>query len=215
VFLQKTLAKSPRLEAWMELLQLATGLVLLVFLQFHLFALSTIILGPAAFNRDAAAMDEYYFAYVGIPLVILAILVHGLIALRKAPWKFQEMRIFYQHSRRLAHLDTWAWLVQIVTGMLVLILAVIHVAQVLQTWPIQAATSIARIQGGCFYHFVVLLLAAEIHAMVGLYRILVKWSWIHRQKFTPYLVYATIFFVALGFVSLLFFYFRSIPKGIS
>ena len=28
--------------------------------------------------------------------------------------------------------------------------------------------------------------------MVGLYRILVKWSWIHRKKFTSYLVYATI-----------------------
>ena len=53
---------------------------------------------------------------MGIPLVILAIVVHGLVAMRKAPWQFQEARVFLQHSQRLAHLDTWAWLVQIITG---------------------------------------------------------------------------------------------------
>ncbi len=199
----------------MELFELGTGLLLLTFVQFHLLAVSSIIFGAAAFNRDSARMDEYYISYVGIPIVILAILAHGLLAMRKAPWKFQEMRVFLQHSRRLAHLDTWAWGVQIVTGLIVLVLAMIHIAQVLHTWPIEAATSVARIQGGCFSHFVVLLLTAEIHAMVGLYRILVKWSWIHRRKFTQFLVYATIGFVGLGFLTLIFFYFRSIPKGLS
>jgi len=199
----------------MELFELGTGLLLLGFLQFHLLAVSSIIFGAAAFNRDSVRMDEYYISYVGIPLVILAILAHGLLAMRKAPWKFQEMRVFLQHSRRLAHLDTWAWGVQIVTGLIILVLAAIHIAQVLHTWPIEAASSAARIQGGCFSHFVLLLLAAEIHAMVGLYRILVKWGWFHRKKFTPYLVYATIGFVGLGFVTLLFFYFRQIAKGLS
>jgi fumarate reductase subunit C len=215
VILQKLLAKSPRLEARMELLELATGLLLLGFLQFHMFAVSSIILGVDAFNRDAARMDEYYLSYVGIPIIILAILVHGLVALRKAPWRFQETRVFLQHSRRLAHLDTWAWGVQILTGLIVLVLACIHIWSVLITWPISAATSAARIQGGYFSNFVLLILAAEIHAMIGLYRILVKWSWIHRRKFTAYLVYATIGFVGLGFLTLLVFYIRNIPKGLS
>jgi fumarate reductase subunit C len=199
----------------MELFELGTGLLLLGFLQFHLLAVSSIIFGAAAFNRDSARMDEYYISYVGIPLVILAILAHGLLAMRKAPWKFQEMRVYLQHSRRLAHLDTWAWGVQIVTGLIILVLAAIHVWSVLLTWPIEAASSAARIQGGYFSSFVLLLLTAEIHAMVGLYRILVKWGWFHRKKFTPYLVYATIGFVGLGFITLLFFYFRHIAKGLS
>jgi fumarate reductase subunit C len=215
VILQKLLAKSPRLEARLELLELATGLLLLGFLQFHLFAVSSIILGVDAFNRDSARMDEYYLSYVGIPIIILAIIVHGLVALRKAPWRFQEMRVFLQHSRRLAHLDTWAWGVQILTGLIVLVLASIHIWSVLITWPISAAASAARIQGGYFSNFVLLILAAEIHAMIGLYRILVKWSWVHRRKFTAYLVYATIGFVGLGFLTLLVFYFRNIPKGLS
>ncbi len=194
----------------MELVQLASGLFLLGFLQFHLFAVSTIILGPAAFNADSAWLDEYYLSYLGIPLVILAIFVHGLVALRKAPWKFQEMQTYLQHSRRLAHLDTWAWLVQILTGMAVLVLAAIHIWSTLLTWPIEAAKSITRVQSGYFSLLLALLLVAEIHAMVGLYRILVKWSWIHRRKFTSYLVYATIFFVVLGVIALLVFFFRKV-----
>jgi fumarate reductase subunit C len=197
----------------MELLELATGLFLFIFLQFHLLAVSSIILGPDTFNRDSARLDEYYLSYVGIPLVVLAVLVHGLVALRKAPWKFKEARVFIQHSRRLAHLDTWAWLVQIITGMLVLVLAAIHIWSVMLTWPIQAASSAARVQGGYFSFFVLLLLVAEIHAMVGLYRILVKWSWFNRHRFTPYLVYSTLFLVGLGFVALLVFYFRHIATG--
>ncbi len=215
MILQKILAKSPRLEAWMELVELATGLFLFIFLQFHLLAVSSILLGAAAFNRDSARMDEYYLSYVGIPLVILAILVHGLVALRKAPWKFQEMRVFLQHSQRLAHLDTWAWLVQIITGMLILVLATAHIWTVLLNWPIEAARSAARIQGGYFSFFLLLLLTAEIHAMVGLYRILVKWGWFHRKKFTSYLVYSTIFLVGLGFITLLAFYFLSFDKGLT
>jgi len=215
VILQKLLAKSPKLEARMELLELTTGLILLGFIQFHLFAVSSIILGVDAFNRDSARMDEYYISYVGIALVILAIMVHGLLAMRKAPWKFQEMRVFVQHSRRLAHLDTWAWGVQILTGLIILVLASTHIWSVLVTWPINAATSAARIQGGYFSNFVLLIVAGEIHAMVGLYRILVKWSWIHRRKFTAYLVYTTIGLVGLGFLTLLVFYFRNIPKGLS
>jgi fumarate reductase subunit C len=198
----------------MELIELFTGLFLLVFLQFHLFAVSTIILGPAAFNRDSALLDEYYISYIGIPLVILAIIVHGLVALRKAPWHYKEMTIFIQHSRRLAHLDTWAWLVQILTGMTVLVLATIHVWNTLSTWPIAAAKSALRVQSGGFSILFLLLLVAEIHAMVGLYRILVKWSWIHRRKFTKWLVYATVAFVAVGFVTLLFFYFLDV-KGLA
>jgi len=173
-------------------------------------AVSTIILGSATFNQDAAFLDEYYLSYIGIPLVILAILVHGLVALRKAPWKVQELRTFMQHSRRLAHLDTWAWLVQILTGMAVLVLGSVHIWTTLSTWPIEAAKSAARIQSGHFSLLIALLLVAEIHAMVGLYRILVKWSWVHRQKFTRYLVYATVGFVGLGFLGLLIFLFVSV-----
>lgn len=208
------MAKSPRWEALMELVELGTGLFLLVFLQFHLLAVSSIILGPAAFHQDSALMEKYYFAQIGIPLVILAILVHGVAAMRKAPWNLQEARIYYQHSRRLTHLDTWLWLVQIITGMLILILATIHIWSVLPHSSISAANSATRVQSGYFSFLLLLLLVAEVHAIVGLYRILVKWGWWHRSRFIMYLIYITAFFVILGFIALMFFYFLNV-KGLS
>jgi fumarate reductase subunit C len=198
----------------MELVELGTGLLLLLFLQFHLLAVSSILLGADAFNRDSQFLDEYYLSYIGIPLVILAILVHGLAAMRKAPWKFLEARVLWQHSRRLAHLDTWLWAVQILTGLAVLLLAVIHIWSALLTWPIAAKFSALRVQEGYFSLLFFLLLVAEIHAMVGLYRILVKWGWWHRSRFTLYLLYTTAFFVILGLIALLCFYFLNV-KGLS
>jgi len=50
--------------------------------------------------------------------------------------------------------------------------------------------------------------------MVGLYRILVKWGWWHRSRFTLYLLYTTAFFVILGLIALLCFYFLNV-KGLS
>ncbi len=214
MYLQKTIAKSPRWEALMELVELGTGLLLLVFLQFHLLAVSSIILGADAFNKDSQFLDEYYLSYIGIPLVILAILVHGVAAMRKAPWRFQEARVVYQHSRRLVHLDTWLWVVQILTGGAILILAAIHVWSTLITWPIAAKTSALRVQGGYFTFYLVLLAVAEVHAIAGLYRILVKWGWWHRSRFATYLVFITAFFVVLGLIALIFFFVLNV-KGLS
>ena len=210
MYLQKILTKSPRREALMELVELATGLLLLVFLQFHLLAVSSIILGADAFNRDSHFLDEYYISYVGIPLVILVILVHGVAAMRKAPWRFQEARVVYQHSRRMIHLDTWLWVVQIVTGGT----GLTHIWSTLITWPIAAKTSALRVQGGHFTFYLVLLAVAEVHAMAGLYRILVKWGWWHRSRFINYLLFITAFFVVLGLIALIFFFMLNV-KGLS
>jgi fumarate reductase subunit C len=192
----------------MEMVELGTGLFLLGFIQVHLFAVSAIIFSAKSFNDYSEKLEHLGLAQVGIPLVIMAILIHGLVAMRKAPWNVQEARVLLQHSKRLAHLDTWLWVVQILTGFMILVLGASHIASVFATWPINAATSAARVQGGYFSFFSLLILSAEIHGMVGLYRILVKWSWIQRKKFTNLLVYATVFFVALGFLTLFVLYFR-------
>ncbi|MBW1916616.1 MAG: succinate dehydrogenase [Deltaproteobacteria bacterium] len=207
MLLQKTLTKSPRLEAWVELLELTSGLFLLLFLQFHIIAVSYIIFGPEAFDQKSAAMDAYYLSYIGIPLIIIAIIGHGIIALRKAPWRFQEMQIVWQHSRRLAHIDTWFWVVQIVTGMAILILATVHIVIGLKDWPIEAVRAAAHVQSPQFLVYLLLLVVAETHAMVGLYRIFVKWGWLPRRQVARYLIYIGIFFVTLGMVALLVFLF--------
>jgi fumarate reductase subunit C len=205
MLLQKTLTKNPRFEAWVELLELISGLFLALFVQLHLLALANIILGAEAFNKKSTQMDEYYISHVAIFLVIVAIIGHGLLAMRKAPWQLQDLQIVWQNSRRLNHLDTWYWLVQIFTGLAVLILATIHISDVLDDWPINAARSAAHVQSGYLLFYFILLALAEIHAFLGLYRISIKWGWWPRRQVGRYLAFIAGFFLILGVITLFVF----------
>jgi fumarate reductase subunit C len=137
----------------------------------------------------------------------VAILGHGLLAMRKAPWRFQEAQIVWRHSKLLNHDETWYWLVQIVTGLAVLVLAVIHIAGVLTDWPIQAVKSAARVQSGGFIFYLILIGIAEIHAFLGVYRIFIKWGWWPRKPIFKYLVFIAIAFSTLGVFTLFVFLF--------
>lgn len=208
MYVQKTLTKTPRWEAWMELLEMISGLFLALFIQVHILAVSNILFGAAAFDQKSQQMDEYFISHIAIFLVCVAILGHGLLAMRKAPWRVQEAQIVWRHSKLLGHDETWYWLVQIVTGLAVLILAVIHIAGVLTDWPIQAVKSAARVQAGGFIFYLILIGIAQVHAFLGIYRIFIKWGWWPRKPIFKYLAYTAIAFSTFGvftlFVFLLF-----------
>lgn len=83
----------------------------------------------------------------------------------------------WKHSKMLRHLDTWLWLVQTFTVMIILIMGLIHMWTVLTDLPITAAKSAPRIQGGFWLIFYLILLPmVELHVGVGFYRIAVKWG---------------------------------------
>ncbi len=153
-------------------------------------------------------MDEYFVSHIAIFLVCVAILGHGLLAMRKAPWRLQEAQIVWRHAKLLNHDETWYWLVQIVTGLAVLVLATVHISGVLTDWPILAVKSAARVQSGGFIFYLILIGIAEIHAFLGVYRIFIKWGWWPRKPIFKYLVYTAIAFSTFGvftlFVFLLF-----------
>ena len=208
MYVQKTLTKTPRWEAWMELLEMISGLFLALFIQVHILAVSNILFGAAAFDQKSEQMDEYFISHIAIFLVCVAILGHGLLAMRKAPWRVQEAQIVWRHSKLLGHDETWYWLVQIVTGLAVLILSVIHISGVLTDWPIQAVKSAARVQSGGFIFYLILIGIAQVHAFLGIYRIFIKWGWWPRKPIFKYLAYTAIAFSTFGvftlFVFLLF-----------
>ncbi len=208
MLVQRTLTKNPRAEAWMELLELISGLFLALFIQTHILAVSNILFGAAAFDHKSVQMDEYFVSHIAIFLVCVAILGHGLLAMRKVPWRVQDAQIVWRHTKLLNHDETWYWLVQIVTGLAVLVLAVVHISSVLSDWPIQAVKSAAHVQSGGFIFYLILIGIAEIHAFLGVYRIAIKWGWWPRKPIFKYLVFTAIAFSTLGvftlFVFLLF-----------
>jgi fumarate reductase subunit C len=94
--------------------------------------------------------------------------------------------------------------------MIVLIMGSIHIWTILTDLPITAAKSAARIQGGFWLVFYMILLPMiELHVGIGFYRIGVKWGIIKRstRPFYERLENAlTLGFLIIGAVTLYTFY---------
>jgi fumarate reductase subunit C len=199
-----------RTAAYLDFLQMLTGLGLILFMWSHMILVASINLGPGVMNAIAGFLEETYLAQTGGPLIGLVFLAHFVLAARKVPFRSREQLAIWEHSRRLHHLDTWLWMVQAVTAMIILIMGGIHMWTVLTNLPITAAKSAARVQGGFWLVFYVILLPlVELHVGVGFYRIGVKWGFITRARrhfFKRFENLLTLVFILIGAITLYTFY---------
>lgn len=204
--LQKTLIKTdPKTDLYVDLAESITGIILVGFLWTHMLFVATIMAGQHIFNTLSEALDIYYLSYVGIPFVIAVILLHIFMAGRRAPLRLRDLRITWRHAKMIGHYDTWIWVGQVITALMIGILASIHIWVILSNWPIRAITSAARVDSFYLWFYVVLLIVGEYHAGFGLYRIFVKWGWFNRHT-TGYVLKAiTLVIIVLGFGALYIF----------
>lgn len=177
----QTLNKSRKTELYFEILELFTGLFLVGFLGMHLLFESTILVDFYLFNSLSHTLDKYFLPHIGIPMLIVVLLIHFLVVVRRIPVRIQEQRTVWQHARSLAHINTWAWLIQVTTGIIILIIASIHIWVVVTNWPIDALSSAQRVASGYLWLYLLLLPLAVSHAAIGLYRQLIKWAWFPRK----------------------------------
>lgn len=201
---------SLRTAAYLDFLQMLTGVGLILFMWSHMILVASINLGPSSMNTLARFLEDTYLAQTGGPLIAATFLLHFVLAARKLPFRSQEQKAIWQHSRRLHHLDTWLWIIQAGTAMIVLIMGSIHIWTVLTDLPITAAKSAARIQGGFWLVFyMVLLPLIELHVGIGFYRIGVKWGIITRSNRPFYKRFEnilTLMFLVIGAITLYSFY---------
>ncbi len=168
--------------AYMDWLQMLTGLALVLFMWAHMILVASVVIGPGAMNSIAEFFETTGLAQVGGPLVAVIFLAHFVLAVRKAPFRLAQQKVLFRHARMLRHTDTWLWIVQAVSAMVILLLGVIHMWVVLTDLPITAFKSAARVQHWPWLLFyLVLLPLVEAHISVGLYRIGVKWGFIRRS----------------------------------
>lgn len=215
--LQTTLNRSyGKTDLYVDLAQSISGVILIGFLWMHMLFVSTVIVSPHLFDTLSEGLDKYYLAQLGIPATILIIIIHIFLAGRRAPLRLRDLRITYRLAKLMGHFDTWVWVGQVVTALIVGIMASIHLWVILGAWPLTAATSAARVAssgpaditwGGFHFPFyilfyVVFLIAGEYHGGFGLYRILVKWGWWERHTMGYVLKGITVIIVTLGFVAL-------------
>ena len=198
---------SSRTSAYLDWLQMLTGAALILFMWSHMILVASVILGAGVMNALAGFLEETYMAQVGGPIIGCIFLFHFILAARKIPFRAEQQSTIWKLSRQLRHTDTYLWLVQATTAMIILIMGSIHMWTVLTDLPITAAKSAARIQGGFWFVFYLILLPlVELHVGIGFYRIAVKWGFARRKdrkKFKKIENYLTAIFIAIGLIALL------------
>ncbi|MBW2345283.1 MAG: succinate dehydrogenase/fumarate reductase cytochrome b subunit, partial [Deltaproteobacteria bacterium] len=147
-----------RASAYLDWLQMLTGAGLVLFMWSHMVLVASVNLGPGAMNTLARFFEDTYMAQVGGPMIWATFLFHFLLAARKVPFRMEEQSTIWKHTKMLHHTDTWLWLIQVITAMVILIMGSIHMWTILTDLPITAAKSAARIQGGFWLVFYLILL---------------------------------------------------------
>ncbi len=201
------------LSGRMDLIQASTGVVLAFFTLMHLVFVSSILLSPKVMDSLGWLLEELYLAQVGGPIILLIMITHFIIAARKMPLQVGTLHVFYKHAKSMKHCDTWLWLVQVITAIIVLVMVSIHIYVILDALPITAQSSALREQSGwtCFY--LVLLFSVGIHLGIGLFRVGVKYGFIIEAtrsiwaKRTWYLIIA---YVVLGIVTMIRFHYINV-----
>lgn len=190
------------ISGYTDVVQMLTGILLCVFVFMHMLLVSSVILSPNVMNGIAGFLETSYLAQIGGPILLLIIVLHFILAARKMPFSPVELREFWRQARMMHHLDTWLWLVQVVTAIIILVLASAHVINILSNLPITAQKSAAAIQGGMVPFYLLLFAAVDLHIAIGLYRIGVKFGILTRDNRLRWRKYALYLVIGLALLSL-------------
>lgn len=212
-------ARKSRWPARLDVLQSASGLLLVLFMWGHMAFVSSILISEDAMWRvtkmfeGQALFGQSYPGLVSAVVALVAILfaLHGGLAMRKLPANYRQYRAFSDQRKILHHEDTSFWWLQAVTGVVLIFIASIHLSQMLlHPADIGPYESADRVWSGRWWPlYLVMLFAVELHGGVGLYRLAVKWGWFEGRD--PNRTRAllkrvkwgiTIFFLVLGLLTL-------------
>lgn len=208
-----------RWPARLDLTQGLTGVLLVLFMWAHMLLVSSILISKEAMYRVARLFEgspllnppEPILVSAVALLVFLLMTIHGLLAIRKIPSSYRQYQQIWRHSKRFAHADTSLWLVQVITGFILMFLASAHLYQMFsQPGAIGPYASADRVWSGNVWPlYLVLLFSVELHGGIGLYRWLLKWDWFNiasqpqlrrRLRIAKWAV--TGFFLVLGLLTL-------------
>jgi len=211
--------KPNRWPAWMDMAQGATGLFLVLFMWTHMFLVSSILLGKDAmyfvarlFEAEPLFGKPYPMLVSGFAVFILSlIIVHAFLALRRFPNSASQYRTLHSHIGGLKHSDTTLWYVQVVTGFALFFLASVHLYQLIShPSDIGPYASSDRVWSGNVWPlYLLLLFVVELHAGIGIYRLVVKWGLFlgnnpkrNRRRLHVIKWMLTVFFLVLGIATL-------------
>lgn len=205
--------------ARLDLLQSATGLLLALFLWGHMFFVSSILVSERAMWTITKMFEGWFlfgrsiYSIVSaiVAGVIVLLVAHAVLAMRKLPINVCQFREFRSHMRAMRHGDTTLWFVQAATGVALFFLATIHLYVMLvhpdRVGPFESADRVWS--DGYWPLYLVLLFVVELHGGIGLYRLCLKWGWFQgadarqsRRRLAIVKWCLTAFFIVLGLTTL-------------
>ncbi|MDR3325885.1 MAG: hypothetical protein LBS66_00995 [Rhodospirillaceae bacterium] len=203
----KNSINSIKLPAYLDWLQMFSGVILILFMWAHLCLVSSVIISPSIMNAIANFFEETGLVYVCGPGILLILFLHFILASRKIPWTTKQQTAMWANAKRMHHKDTWLWMIQVGTAMVILIMGATHIWVVLTDLPITATKSAMRIQSGTWFVFYLILLPlVELHVGIGFYRIMIKWGFLsrtNRKGFHAKENILTIIMITIGLITLM------------
>jgi len=201
-----------------EVVSGGSGLILALFMWGHMMFVGSILVGTYSFDWLALQLEVYFIAQPTVVAIFALFLVHAALAARKIPAQLEERRKMIKLGRDLksqAHEESFLWIWQVRTGMVVLVLGSFHLLLLTidvltplfgERIGIESVTSLARVQAGLWLPYAILLICVEFHASVGLYRLAVKWGILSNLgRSTLHMIERILlwFFLGLGIIILL------------
>ncbi len=215
----KTDGTKSRVPALLDKCQSITGFILGVFIIGHMLFTSSILFGKDIMYKETKFFEGSLFfsepkpflvSIMGI-IILLLFIIHAALAMRKFPYKWREYNMLKTHSLHMSHMDTILWLVQAISGFLMFFLGSMHLWIVI-SMPDKIgpyASSDRIYSDGMFWLYLALIALVVLHAMIGLYRLTMKWGFgalrnprQDRKRNKKIMWIAIIFFSILAYSSL-------------
>ena len=151
----KDAKRQSKCTARLDVAQSVTGLILGIFLFCHMGFTGSVNFGKDLFANLIATSGGFIF---------LCVIIHMFCALRRFPTSYKKLHDLHSHVKLVHHEDTTLWYVQLITAFALFFLVFPHLM-----------TMLTNPHGFDLYTFI-FLVCTELHGMIGLYRLAVKWD---------------------------------------
>ncbi|MFU0841513.1 MAG: Fumarate reductase cytochrome b subunit [Burkholderia sp.] len=187
----KDAKRQSRSTAIADITQSITGGILGIFLFCHMAFTSSVQISKDLFanliNTSGGMFiggEEHLWMHVlFVGFIFLCVAIHAFCALRRFPTSYKKFRDIRAHERMLHHPDTTLWLIQLATAFLLFLFVFTHLFPML-LHPSGFDVNLIGVHtyhNGMLWTFLFLVIT-ELHGMIGLYRLCVKWDLFKGNK---------------------------------
>jgi fumarate reductase subunit C len=189
-----------RTAAYIDVGEMISGILLLIFVFFHLFLVFTVVFGKSGelFDKVAKFLEDYYLLHITLVGIAALILTHAILVISRVPLRLQDQWEVIKRGALMRHFDTLLWFLQAGSGLLIFAFAFAHLWHIFTGMPIEAAKSAEGAQAGYIWFYIPFLLVLAVHLSAGFYRIMVKWNWIPRNVAVPISWFLFLFYIVVA-----------------